>query len=89
MVMVLTLFVYNYLERELRNRIKQKNETVENLVKKQVTNPTMKMVFVQFRGISTLTLPANGETAEQIEDLDHKQTHILNILGENYLNVYA
>ena len=54
MVMVLTLFVYNYLERELRDRIKEKNETVE-----------------------------------QIEDLDHKQTHILTILGENYVNVYA
>jgi transposase len=89
MVMVLTLFVYNYLERELRDKIKKQNVTVENLVKKQITNPTMKMVFFQFFGIHTITLTTKGETVEQIEDLDHKQTHILNILGENYVNICA
>jgi len=89
MIMVLTLFVYNYLERELRNRIKEQNETVENFVKKQITNPTMKMIFVRFQGISTITLPTKAGILEQIEDLDHRQVHILDILGETYSAVYA
>ena len=89
MVMVLTLFVYNYLERELRNRLKEQNETVENFVKKQITNPTMKMVFQQFQGIHTITLATKAGLLEQIEALDRIQTHILNILGETYSALYA
>ena len=89
MVMVLTLFVYNYLERELRHRIKAKNETVENHIKKRITNPTMKMVIFQFNGIHTIRVPADKGTQVQVEALNQKQNHILYILGEFYQRIYA
>ena len=89
MVMVLTLLIYNYLERELRHRIKAKNETVENHVKKRITNPTMKMVIFQFNGIHTIRVPVEKRTEVQVEDLNQKQNHILSILGEVYQRIYA
>ncbi|MEA1884419.1 MAG: hypothetical protein U9N62_07880 [Thermotogota bacterium] len=89
MVMVLTLFVYNYLERELRKLIVEQNEMVENHVKKRITNPTMKMVIFQFRGIHTVKHGPSHENQEQAETLNAKQKHILSILGQSYQKLYV
>jgi transposase len=54
MIMALSLLVYAALERERRNALQARNETLPNQKKKGVKNPTMKWVFVLFRGIHCL-----------------------------------
>jgi transposase len=57
MLMTLCLLVYAALERQLRQALQEQNQTLPNQNKKEVHNPTMKWVFMLFRGIHCLYLP--------------------------------
>lgn len=86
MIMSLCLLVYAALQYVTRTLFKEKNLTVENQVKKQVQNPTMRWIFECFEGIHILYHLDNEPIV-----LNLKNSHLLiiNLLGKNYLKYYT
>lgn len=54
MIMTLCLMVYAALEKELRENLRQKEETLPNQLNQPIQNPTMRWIFALFTGIHCL-----------------------------------
>ena len=84
MLMTLCLLVYAALERELRQALEQQEETLPNQNKKEVKNPTMKWVFILFRGIHLLYV----EEKIIVLNLEELQKKILGLFTNKIAKYY-
>ncbi|MCW7076320.1 MAG: IS1634 family transposase, partial [Candidatus Syntrophoarchaeum sp.] len=79
MIMVLTLFVYSTVEWILRKRLKESGEYIPNQLDKPTQKPTLKWVFMLFRGITEVKIDSSDE--RQIANLDEMLWKIIDLLG--------
>lgn len=84
MIMSLCLLVYAALEKELRQELQQKNETVPNQLKKQIQNPTMRWIFALLAGIHCLYI----HDQMIILNLNDTQRKIIKLLGNTSKKYY-
>ena len=77
MIMGLSLMVYTLAQRQLRNALKQAQQTIRNQLKKPTDSPTMRWVFQNFQAIHLLKV--NG--AYQVSNLTPERLKTLNFMG--------
>jgi len=90
MIMVLSLLVYNFLDRELIRKVREQDAVIRGAENRVLQRPTMRAIFILFHGISKPYLIQNGQ--EQACEMDgmeeEKLWHILAILGEDFAKMY-
>ena len=84
MIMTLCLMVYAALEKELRQKLREKNETIPNQLKKPVQNPTMRWVFALFTGIHCLYV----EKQTLILNLNEVHIKVIKLFGQQFEKYY-
>ena len=89
MIMVLTLLVYSVLDRILLQNLKEKNDVIRNIDRKEIKRPTMLLVFGMFQSIDYATFIEDGEIIfQEITGLDDRINKILSILGSEFEEIY-
>ena len=87
-IMCLSLMVYNVGEYLLRSTLKNTNETVENLIKKQIAKPTLKMIFLLMRAVDLVTINLENETKYIVTNFTDNHQKILYLLGPEFSEMY-
>ncbi len=85
MVMTLCLMVYAAIQHRIRESLKKNHATLDNQWGKPIQNPSARWIFQLFSGIHILYLSTQQTL---ILNLSASQTHILQLLGEHYLQIY-
>ena len=90
MIMVLSLLVYNFLDRELISQVRKHNAVIRGVENRLLKRPTMRAVFILFQGISKpyLIQGAHEQAGEMDGMEEEKLWHILEILGEDFVKMY-
>jgi len=90
MIMVLSLLVYNFLDRELISQVRKHNAVIRGVENRILKRPTMRAVFILFQGISKpyLIQGAHEQAGEMDGMEEEKLWHILEILGEDFVKMY-
>jgi len=88
MIMVLCLMIYSIAEWKLRMRLEEENETVPDQKGKPTKKPTMRWVFFNFQGITELSTQKRGKMKSEILNMEKIHWKVLNLMGEQYLNIY-
>lgn len=89
MVMGLSLLVYALAERQLRQALRDQNQTIPNQVGKPTQRPTMRRVFQIFEGIDLLIIMMAGQiVGRQVLNLQPLHEQILSLLGTTVKNIY-
>jgi transposase len=86
MIMTLSLLVYSLCERNLRNALAEKNESVDTQTSKTTQKPTIRLVFNQFRGIHLVKL--NELEPAFCANLNDNHKKIIRALGHNFAKYY-
>ena len=86
--MALALLIYALCERKLRKSLADKKETLLSQNKKKTENPTMRMVFSQFRGIHIVKISQNESTQTFIVNLNENHRKIISLLGHPFSKYY-
>lgn len=86
MVMTLCLLVYAALEYRIRQALDEHNPIFPNQKGDAVQNPTARWVFQFFSGIHLLVI---NQLHELILNLNDYQLGLLNLLGQNYEQLYS
>jgi len=92
MVMTLCLFVYNYSQHQLRERLRQKNETLPNQLGKEVQNPTMRWIFQLMEGIGVVRFYKNSIKTpfkEVLTNLNRLREKIIRLFGNGACQMYG
>lgn len=88
LIMALALLIYALCERKLRKSLADKKETLLSQNKKKTENPTMRMVFSQFRGIHIVKISQNESTQTFIANLNENHRKIISLLGHPFSKYY-
>jgi transposase len=91
-IMTLCLMVYNVGEYRLREKLKEKKETLPNQVKKQITNPTLRWIFKIFQGISVVRVNVENianKYKEYISNIRELTERIIRYFGKNCEKIYG
>ena len=88
MVMTLTLLVYSVVQRRLRQKLEERNETIPNQIRQPTKKPTMRWVFQLMEGIHRVIYFQNGKKETMIEALKDIHINILKLLGVNACQIY-
>jgi transposase len=91
MVMSLCLFVYNFAQYKIRERLNSTNETLPNQLNKQVKNPTLRWLFQIMEGISVVKIfDADSEhiQREAITNLNEIRIKIIRLCGKTACEIY-
>jgi transposase len=89
-IMTLALLIYHLCELKVRSTVKEHRITVLNLDKRKLKNPTAKLIFQHFAGVSVIQIfSATGELVQSFfEMLTEFQKKLLEALGPPYLAMY-
>lgn len=89
MIMGLSLLVYALAERQLRQALQEKDQSISNQVGKPTQRLTMRRVFQMFEGIDLLIIMVAGQIVErQVLNLRPVHEQILSLLGATVKNIY-
>ena len=86
--MCLCLMVYNVGEYLLRSILKEKTETIKNVIDKDVFKPTLKMVFILMRAIDLVSINIETEKKFIVSNFTNNHKKILNLLGKEFISMY-
>jgi transposase len=86
MIMTLSLLVYSLCERNLQRALEEKNEYVDTQNAKKTQNPTMRLVFNQFRGVHLVSL--NDSSPPFCTNLNENHKKIIRLLGHQFAKYY-
>jgi transposase len=89
MIMVLSLLIYSFAERRLRERLKETGLTVPDQINKPTQRPTMRWVFEMFMGVILSVVVDRGRIIKVIVNLSALQTTILRLMGKDCENYYG
>ena len=89
MIMVLSLLIYSFAERRLRERLKETGLTVPDQLNKPTQRPTMRWVFEMFIGVILSVVVDRGRIIKIIVNLSALQTTILRFMGKDCENYYG
>ncbi len=89
MIMVLSLLIYSFAERRLREKLKETEKTVHNQLNKPTQWPTMRWVFEMFMGVIQSVVIDRGKIIKVIVHLSESQTTILRLMGKECENYYG
>lgn len=92
MVMTLCLMIYNVGEYQLRQQLKQNEDTLPNQVGKSVSNPTLRWVFQMMSGISVAQVFLDKQhttTVTLVCNLDDLLPKIIRYFGSHALEIYG
>lgn len=82
MIMCLALLIFALGERQLRQALKQNNETIPDQKGKPSQSPTLRWVFQIFKGLDVLSVWVDGRViARQIMNLRPIHLQIIRLLG--------
>ena len=89
-VMTLSLLIYHLCELKVRAAVKSHDIVVKNLDNRKIKNPTAKLIFQHFVGLSqVIVMNESGSILHRfIELLNDFQTQLLAALGPPYLARY-
>ena len=87
MIMCLSLLIYTLAEFKLRDSLAKTNQTLPNQVGKQIKNPSMRWIFMAFRGIGILETTDNQQKLLLGLEAAHKQ--VLAHLGSKVAAYYG
>jgi transposase len=89
MIMGLALLIFALGERQLRQALKQNNETIPDQKGKPTQTPTLRWVFQIFEGLDVLSVWADGRLiAHQIMNLRPVHLQIIRLLGPQIQKCY-
>jgi transposase len=89
MIMGLALLIFALGERQLRQALKQSNETIPDQKGKPTQNPTLRWVFQTFEGLDVLLVWADGRLiARQLVNLRPVHQQIIRLLGHQVQKCY-
>ena len=88
-VMAFTLMTYNYGEYALRQRLKQRNETLPNQLHKEIENPTLRWIFQLMAGIDVVNINMVEHRQTLIPKLLPTQLRIVKIFGGHIEECYS
>jgi len=89
MIMGLALLIFALGERQLRQALKQNNETVPDQKDKPTQTPTLRWVFQIFEGLDVLSVWADGRlVTRQIMSLRPVHQQIIRLLGPQVQKCY-
>jgi transposase len=89
MIMGLALLIFALGERQLRQALKQNNETMPNQKGKPTQTPTLRWVFQIFEGLDVLSVWADDRlVARQIMNLRPVHLQIIRLLGPQIQKCY-
>jgi transposase len=89
MIMCLALLIFALGERQLRQALKQNNETIPDQKGKPTQTPTLRWVFQIFEGLDVLSVWAEGRLiARQILNLRPVHQQIIRLLGPQIQQCY-
>ncbi len=86
MIMTICLLVYAALEYRIRQSLQQNEETFPTQIGTTTEKPTARWVFQFFAGIHVLLIDSWREVVLNCNEHHH---HLLNLLGERYVHLYA
>ena len=85
-IMTICLLVYAALEYRIRQSLQQNEETFPTQIGTTTEKPTARWVFQFFAGIHVLLIDSWREVVLNCNEHHH---HLLNLLGERYVHLYA
>jgi len=89
MIMGLALLIFALGERQLRQALKQNNETIPDQKGKPTQTPTLRWVFQTFEGLDVLSVWADGRLiTRQIMNLRPVHQQIIRLLGPQVQKCY-
>jgi transposase len=89
MIMGLALLIFALGERQLRQALKQNNETIPDQKGKPTQSPTLRWVFQTFEGLDVLSVWADGRLiTRKIMNLRPVHQQIIRLLGPQVLKCY-
>lgn len=88
MIMTLALLVYSVVQRKLRMRLKEKNDTLPNQIKKQTATPTLRWIFQMLQGINYITIRINGVVKTIVDNITDLRRKIILIFGAEVAKIY-
>jgi len=89
MIMCLALLIFALGERQLRQALKQNNETIPDQKGKPTQTPTLRWVFQIFEGLDVLSVWADGRLlTRQIMNLRPVHQQIIRLLGPQIQKCY-
>ena len=88
-VMTLALLLHSLLQRSLRMKIEETNETVPDQKGKPSKTPTIRWVNQKFEGLDVVKVREPHKTWFKYETLDDFITTVLRILGPPYVERYS
>lgn len=89
MIMGLALLIFALGERQLRQALKQNNETIPDQKGKPTQTPTLRWVFQIFEGLDVLSVWADGQlVTRQIMNLRPVHQQIIRLLGPQIQKCY-
>lgn len=89
MIMVLSLLIYSFAEWRLREKLKEKGQTIPNQLNKPTQRPTMRWVFEIFMGVIQAVVTSGGKIIKVSANLNSTQITILELLGKECENYYG
>jgi transposase len=90
MVMTLTLMVYNYAERFIRNALKESGEKIPNQINKPIQNPTLRWIFQIMEGIQVSLVPmSEGYQKHIVWNLTPIRKKIIHLFGDQTRKIYC
>jgi transposase len=87
--MVLSLLIYSFAELRLREKLKEKGQTIPNQLNKPTQRPTMRWVFEIFMGVIQAVVTSGGKIIKVSANLNSTQITILELLGKECENYYG
>ncbi len=85
MVMTLCLMVYNTGQYQLREKLKEQQETVLNQVGKPTGTPTLRWIFQRINGVHLVSVPGRESSVVGLTD---EKAKILRLFGEEVARLY-
>ena len=86
MIMTLSLAVFSGLEWKLQKAMKDTGTKLKNQLGKPQDKITMRFVFQEFDGVSTVII--NDQT-RCFDNIKEQATKVLQLLGQQYVNTYS
>ena len=80
--------IYSIAEWKLRMKLEEENETVPDQKGKPTKKPTMRWIFFNFQGITELSTQKRGKMKSEILNIEEIHWKVLNLMGEQYVNIY-
>jgi transposase len=89
MIMGLALLIFALGERQLRQALKQNNETIPDQKGKPTQTPTLRWVFQVFEGLDVLSVWVDGRLiSRQVMNLRPVHQKLIHLLGSHVQNCY-